>query len=86
MHSRINRFQHAIDVMRDLVVPNTNNPIALQFEPACARGIPELMVSLAVLRAIDFDKQACRQTSEICHIWSNWDLPPEVRPKGWHLT
>ncbi|MCW0448988.1 hypothetical protein NB706_001822 [Xanthomonas sacchari] len=69
-----NHLDHGIDRKQYVIVPEAHDPPALRCQPTRSCGI----AWFGMLRAVDFDNQLCRHTTEICDI--RWDrvLTPEL--------
>ena len=69
-------FQHPIDVLKNLVVPETKNPEAFAFEPLGSIGIPFSL--LGMLATIKLDNQSGRETNEIDDVAADGGLAPKL--------
>jgi hypothetical protein len=71
------RFEHTIDVIQDLLVPETQHSatLALQIFRAALIGLPFAL--LAVLAAIKLDYLARLETKEVTDVGADQALPPE---------
>jgi hypothetical protein len=71
-----NRFDHAIDALQNIVIPDAQNPIPLRLQPRCARFI--CFGPLSMLPAIDFDDEPCFQADKIGNVRTKGYLPSEA--------
>ncbi len=69
------RFHYAVDVLEYVMIPEANDPKTKPFE--CSRSRFIFGNSLGVLPAIQFDDQPRLKRSEVSHIPTDRDLPPE---------
>jgi hypothetical protein len=65
VQSRVDRFHHAIDVCRDVVIPKAKDPIALALKPRGSLAVAYYLHVVAMLRAIDFNQQFSGHTGKI---------------------
>ena len=68
--------QDTVDIVEDVVVPESQDAKALAFQPSGAGLVPTLLVR--VLSAIQFDDKAFGETDEVDDIVSDRCLPPEL--------
>jgi hypothetical protein len=73
------RVQYSIDVVGDVVVPKTDNAVALVIEPSRAFIVVRLFQGISMLRAIHLDDKARRHACKICKIRADGYLSPEMR-------
>ena len=76
----VDRFHDAVDILGDVVVPESKHAISLFLQPRHTNAIVRLISILAMLRTIDFNQQPRRHAPEIRDIRSNRYLTAEVRP------
>ena len=70
----LDRFQNAVGVFEDVVVPETDDAIAVGFDASCSRG-----VSLGrMLAAIAFDSEFETATGEVDDVTADRELPREL--------
>jgi hypothetical protein len=86
MHRRQDRFHHAVDVLQHIIVPETQDAIALRLEIGGSSCILGDVLRLIVLRSIDLDDEAPFMTGEVSEEGTNCPLPAEVRVLDWQMT
>jgi hypothetical protein len=74
----IDRLKHCLSLGRHIVVPESQNAIALCFQPLCPNRIRCDPAFASVLRAIDFNDEAPVHAREIRNVRPNHNLSPEV--------
>jgi hypothetical protein len=79
---RINRFQHTVHVGGQLIIPESDDSIALRFQPSSSSFVACVVRVSIVLRAIKLDDQTRSHTSEIDDVRPDRRLAPEMRPSG----
>src|SRR5437899_4160908 len=72
-------LQHAVDILDDLAVPDSNNAKALIVQPARASFVAPHTRLIAMLRAIEFDEQMRGHAREISNVRTDRNLSPEMR-------
>jgi hypothetical protein len=78
MHRRQYRFHHTIDVLQHVVVPETQDAIALRLKINGSLRIPDNVFRLIVLRAIDLDDEALFVARKVSKVRPDGGLSPEV--------
>ena len=71
------RLYDAVDILHDVVVPESQNAKAMFGEPSIAGGVAS---ALGVLAAIDLDDKALLSTDKIDDVRSNRFLANEFEP------
>ena len=77
-------LQNALDISKNLVVPETQHAITPRLNPRCSLGI--FCLPFIMLAAIYFDDQRCRRTEEIDDIRADRLLPAESKAADLFLT
>ena len=72
-------IHNAMNLLRDLAVPESQDAVALGLEPLRSLLIAFTSDIFAMLRAINFDNEASRRTDEIDNKVSDRHLAAEVR-------
>ena len=72
----LNHFQYAIDVAHHLIVPESQDTIAFQFQKTRALRVPPTFVS--VLPAVDFDNDLQAMTRKIDNVATQMNLPAKM--------
>jgi len=75
----VDHLQHAFGILNDVVVPETDDAVALGLEPARPRLVASFVGLITVLRAIDLDDEARGHAGEVDDIGADWRLSPEMR-------
>src|SRR4051812_45779880 len=70
------RFQHAIGVGEDIVVPEAEDPVAVFFDDLGAGGVP-LRIMLA---PVEFESQSRRSAGEVRDVAIDLELADEILP------
>src|SRR5690349_12430697 len=78
-NGRMDGFENAIDVLRDVIVPEAKHAIAFRLKPARSLLIAFRDRPLGVLRAIDLDDQPCRHAGEVGDVAADRYLPTKMR-------
>ena len=73
-HTSVNFFEHAIHVLTDLVVPETDHSISFALQPLRPASIALKDRFNRVLTAVDFNHEPRPHTGEIDHIGTDRDL------------
>ena len=73
-----NAFENALEILQDLVVPESDDPESLSLQPVRAPGIGRLLDR--VLPAIQFDDESLLEAEEIHVIGSDGNLGSESMP------
>jgi uncharacterized lipoprotein YbaY len=68
--------EHTIQVIQDLVIPETQHPVTLRFQYSCAFEIVGLPIE--VLAAIHLDDQFLYRSTEIHDVAADGVLPAKV--------
>jgi len=75
---RVDHVQNAVRILNDVVVPKSQDAIALAFEPARPHIVASGIFCFAVLRAIEFDDEPSGHAGEIGDVVSNRHLAAEM--------
>jgi hypothetical protein len=86
MNGLVNDREHTIHVVRNVIVPETKDPVALSFEPCRPGGIAGRILSGRMLRAINLDHKACGQTCEVCNVIADRNLPSKMTARQWQTA
>jgi hypothetical protein len=65
-------FEHTVAVLGQIVIPETEDAVALRFKPAVAS---QIALALSVLAAVEFDDQHGCRTHQINDVSPDGDLP-----------
>jgi hypothetical protein len=80
----IDRLQHAVHVVREIIVPDTDDAIAFRFQPARPSLVGYFVCLGGMLRAVKFDDQTRGHAGEIRDKRPDRHLPAEMRPLGFN--
>lgn len=72
------QFKNAINIVRDLIVPEADDAVAFGVEPCRAFGVSMAAVCRAVLGAIDFHDEMGGGAREVDDVIADWHLTSEV--------
>ncbi len=75
--SQRNGFKNAVDIGQHIVVPKSQDAIAVIDEPAITDTV---MLAVHMLTAVDLDDKSSLATNEVCNIRSDRLLPNEFEP------
>jgi hypothetical protein len=78
MHRRQDRFHHAVNILQHIIVPETQDTIALRSEISGSLFISGNVLRLIMLRAIDLDDETPFMTGEVSKVGTDGGLPPEM--------
>ena len=68
--------EHAVDVVANIVVPESDDSIADALHPRCSLAIG----ACGVLASVDFNDQPALVTNEIGYVVSEWNLSAKPKP------
>jgi hypothetical protein len=71
-----NRFQHAVEIIENIVIPKPDDTIAMKYQFGAASVVR--VHSLGMLTAIEFDDELARGASEIRNTASDRMLPAKL--------
>ena len=74
----INPFQHRIQIVRNLRIPESDDSVSLLFKPKLSLTIALSGFVVVMMSAVEFDNKMCSRTKEVHHIGANWRLALEV--------
>jgi hypothetical protein len=80
---RQDNFQHALDVLQHIVVPEAKDAIAMRTKVSGSLRITDNVIRLIMLPAIDLDDQASLMAGEVCKVRTDSGLPPEMGSLNW---
>ena len=86
MKRRINRIQHAVDIVEDICIPEAQNAIASAFQPRRAAGVFLFGSILGMRWPIEFDHNPRAQTNKVYDIKADRRLSAEVRFNEGHAA
>jgi hypothetical protein len=78
MHHRQDRFHHAIDVLQYVIVPETQDSIALRLKISGSFRIADNVIRLTVLRSINFDDNTSLMAGKVSEVRTDGGLPSKV--------
>jgi hypothetical protein len=78
MHRRQDRFHHAVDFLQHIIVPETQDAIALRLKIRGSLCIFGNILRLIVLRAVNLNDDTPVTTGEVSEVRTNSRLSPEV--------
>ena len=79
MQLHINPFQHCVQIVRDLRIPEADHTVSLSLKPKLARAISFCNFVIVVMPAIELDDEMGGRTKEIDHIRPYRRLTSKVR-------
>jgi hypothetical protein len=71
----MNGLKHGISPVHHIIIPKSNHPVTFRLQPTRANLVTAAVDMVCVLRSVDLYDQALGQTSEVCDIRSDNDLP-----------
>src|SRR5262249_31577097 len=84
LHRRQDHFHHAVDVLQHIIVPETQDAIALCAKISGSLFISGNVVGIIMLRSIDLDDESPFVAGEVSEEGVEWGLSPEMRVlDGW---
>ena len=81
----INRFEHSVEIARDLGIPKADDAVSLILKPPLAYMIALCFLILIVMSAIRFDDEPLGRTEKIHEIGADRRLSSEMGALGWKL-
>ena len=79
-HCIHNGSTYAVNVVRNIAIPNAHDAVAVLGQPLVADRIPRHRRVIAVAIAIDFHDQSMLRTEEIDNVGTDWNLSPKSQP------
>jgi len=76
---RVNRFQDAIRILANFIVPESKHPVSLLRQPTRSGIIVGFISTLSMLSAVDFDQQPRRHTAKVGNVRTDWHLSAKIR-------
>jgi hypothetical protein len=75
----IYRFQYAVHICGEIIVPKAQNAISGSFKPTGPYVVASTIVIITVVRAIHLDNQSGGHAGKVGNVRSDRDLTPKVR-------
>jgi hypothetical protein len=85
VHRRGDNRQNALSIRQNIVIPKSQDSVAIRAQERVSRSITRRLWSMPMLAAIQFNHQSVRVAREVYEVRPDCCLPAEVRPTLWPL-